>query len=101
MNESDVRQELRTWVRSKVAEDAPTIDDSTQLIASRLITSLQVMDLLLFLEELRQEPINPSSLRPGTRCRRDPSLPSWNTCLARVAPTSASRTPFRPAIPGR
>lgn len=66
MTEADVRQALRDWVQNRAGADAPLITDSTELIASRLITSLQVMDLLLFLEELRQEPVDPSMLRAGT-----------------------------------
>jgi len=45
---------------------APTdLEDRTPLIASRVITSLQVTDLLLFIEELREASIDPSQLRPG------------------------------------
>ncbi len=64
MTETEIRVALREWVREQ-AGDAPLIDDATPLIASRLITSLQVMDLLLLLEELRQEPIDPTALRPA------------------------------------
>ncbi len=62
MTESEVRAALRSWVQecSGVA-----VADDTPLLAERLITSLQVMDLLLYLEELRQGAIDPASLRPG------------------------------------
>ncbi|MDQ3308411.1 MAG: hypothetical protein M3499_08670 [Actinomycetota bacterium] len=65
MTETEIRVALREWVREQAGDEAPLIDDATPLIASRLITSLQVMDLLLLLEELRQEPIDPTALRPG------------------------------------
>lgn len=60
------REALRAWVRehSPSALDAE-FDDRTPLIASRLLTSLQITDLLLFLEELRGVPLDPASLRPG------------------------------------
>ena len=60
------RQAIRAWVRqhSPSGLDA-AFDDRTPLIASRLLTSLQITDLLLFLEELRGEPLDPASLRPG------------------------------------
>lgn len=64
MNEHGVRRALREWLQARTG-DARVIEDSTPLIASRLITSLQVMDLLLFVEELREESIDPASLRPG------------------------------------
>ena len=60
------REALRAWVRehsqSAVGAD---FDDRTPLIASRLLTSLQITDLLLFLEDLRGVPLDPASLRPG------------------------------------
>jgi len=65
VNETEIRVALRDWVREQAGDEVPLIDDATPLIASRLITSLQVMDLLLLLEELRQEPIDPTALRPG------------------------------------
>ena len=65
--EVEVREALRRWVESRVAGDAGSVvlDDRTPLIASRLITSLQITDLLLLIEELREASIDPSSLRPG------------------------------------
>lgn len=65
MNELAVRQALRQWVQSRAAGDAGALDDQTPLIASRLITSLEVTDLLLYIEELRAASIEVSSLRPG------------------------------------
>ncbi len=66
MSEADVRKALRRWVESRSVGLAPgALDDQTPLIASRLITSLQVTDLLLLIEELRSASIDPSSLQPG------------------------------------
>jgi len=66
VNEDAVREALRQWVKDRVPEHTVVaLDDKTPLIGSRLITSLQVTDLLLFIEELRSESIDPSSLRPG------------------------------------
>lgn len=65
-SEDEARRALRSWVRDR--SPAPALegfDDQTPLIASRLITSLQITDLLLFIEELRGAPLDPASLRPG------------------------------------
>lgn len=65
-SEAEVRHALRRWVESRAVGLQPgALDDRTPLIASRLITSLQVTDLLLFIEELRAQSIDPSTLRPG------------------------------------
>jgi len=66
VTEADVRAALRRWVEDRSPGLAPgSLDDRTPLIASRIITSLQVTDLLLFVEELRAASIDPGSLRPG------------------------------------
>ncbi|HWI03839.1 MAG TPA: hypothetical protein VNT52_08450 [Acidimicrobiales bacterium] len=63
---SDVREALRAWVRDH-NPDVPAGEpaDGTRLIECRYLTSLQVADLLLFIEELRQAPVDPASLKPG------------------------------------
>lgn len=64
--EAELRGAIRGWVREH--SPAPVGDDfsdATPLIASGHLTSLQVTNLLLFVEELRRAPLDPSSLRPG------------------------------------
>ena len=60
------REALRRWV----LERNPDLDDAelavdTPLIERRYLTSLQVPDLLLFIEELRGAPVDPTHLKPG------------------------------------
>lgn len=65
-SEDDARQALRHWVRDhSPVPPGEDFDDATPLIASGHLTSLQVTDLLLFVEEMRDEPLDPDSLRPG------------------------------------
>jgi hypothetical protein len=62
----EVRQALRAWVRRYSTVEVPeTFDDHTPLITTRYLTSLQVADLLLYVEELRGESLDVGSLRPG------------------------------------
>ncbi|MBW3575224.1 MAG: hypothetical protein KY450_10200 [Actinobacteria bacterium] len=66
LSEEEVRHALRDWVRRRSAVEVPeTFDDHTPLITNRYLTSLQVADLLLYVEELRGESLDPASLRPG------------------------------------
>lgn len=66
MTEHDVRVALRAWVAERNPELAPgDLTDDTPLIERRYITSLQVADLLMRVEELRQVPVDPAALRPG------------------------------------
>ncbi len=65
-SELEVRRALRDWVRNHATVGVPeTFDDHTPLITTRYLTSLQVADLLLYVEELRGECLDPGSLRPG------------------------------------
>jgi hypothetical protein len=66
VTEPEVRDALRDWVRAR-SPGLPAGEpaDGTALIERRYLTSLQVADLLLFIEELRQAPIDPARLRPG------------------------------------
>lgn len=41
------------------------IGDDTPLIESRILSSLQIVELLLFLEELRGKPVHPKELTPA------------------------------------
>lgn len=65
-SEAEVRRALRAWVRSHASVEVPeTFDDHTPLIPTRYLTSLQIGDLLVFVEELRGKSLDAGSLRPG------------------------------------
>jgi hypothetical protein len=64
MTTKEARQQLRDWIvttNGKIRlED---LRDDTPLIEERIITSLQLPDLILFLERLRGEPLDLGRLR--------------------------------------
>lgn len=63
--EAAIKDAIRKWVATHAKAPCPEILDSTRLIEERLITSLQILDLVLFLEELRCAPLDASRLKPG------------------------------------
>lgn len=66
MTEAQARQALREWVAAaNPGVDPAQIGDDSPLIERRWLTSLQVADLLVFVEELRRSPVDPAVLRPG------------------------------------
>ncbi|HVE45379.1 MAG TPA: hypothetical protein VNA57_01345 [Acidimicrobiales bacterium] len=66
LSEDEARRALRRWViEHSPAPPGEDFADTTPLIASGHLTSLQVTDLLLFVEEMRNAPLDPASLRPG------------------------------------
>jgi hypothetical protein len=68
---SEAREAVRIFIAESSGDGARAeeIGDRTPLVERRLLTSLMVADLLLFIEELRGVPIEASSLGPG--CFKD------------------------------
>ncbi len=65
--EAEVREALRQWVLTNSAKIGPAVlTDDTALIEQRIIKSVQIMDLILFIERLRDRSIEVDSLKPGT-----------------------------------
>jgi hypothetical protein len=65
-SEGEVRETLRGWVCRTGGRIQPDqMRDDTPILEHRLITSLQVMDLILFLEQLRGAPLDVEAIRPG------------------------------------
>ena len=64
--ETEVKQMLREWVDKHAHRPVNGgLRDDTPILEQRIITSLQVMDLILFLEQLTGKPIEVEMLQPG------------------------------------
>ena len=65
-HEMEIRDALREWIvktNGKIQPDQ--LDDQTPIIEQRIITSLQVMDLILFLEKLSNRSIEVDTIKVG------------------------------------
>lgn len=63
--ELEIRQALREWIVKKNGKiHSDELNDDTPIIERRIISSLQVMELLLFIEQLSDRPINFSDIKP-------------------------------------
>ena len=63
---ADMKQALRDWVvKTSGKIRAEELADDTPIIERRIITSLQTMDLILFLEELTGSAIDVEKLKVG------------------------------------
>jgi len=64
----DVREALRGWMfeHSRNAIDGHALTDATPLIEEGILSSIQVPDLLLFIEQLRGRPVDVEELKPGS-----------------------------------
>lgn len=64
--ESEFRESLRSWILKKNGKiQADDLRDDTPIIEQRIITSLQLMDLILELEKMTGNPVEVEELKPG------------------------------------
>ncbi|MGQ0743839.1 MAG: hypothetical protein ACT4OS_05810 [Acidimicrobiales bacterium] len=62
-----IRQALIGWlVKHNPGLEPAGVSDDSRLIENRWLTSVQILDLLGLLEELREEAIPLDALRPGS-----------------------------------
>ena len=53
------KERLRSWILEHGQRvDAASLRDDTPLLEQRILSSLQIAELLLFLEELRERPVD-------------------------------------------
>lgn len=64
--EAEIRQSLLDWVKQAARERAPkSLASDTPILEQRVITSLQIVDFIIFIEILRDAPIEVGQLKPG------------------------------------
>lgn len=64
--EAEIRQALRDWVvRTNGKIKAEELSDETPIIEQRIISSLQITDLILFIEKLTGQSIDVEKLKVG------------------------------------
>lgn len=66
-SEAEIRQALRDWVMQKSGGKVRVdeLTDQTPIIERRIITSIQAMDLIVFIERLRTRPVDVERLKVG------------------------------------
>ncbi len=67
MSATQAREAIKDWVltkTTKITRDELTAE--TPLIETRLVTSLQLMELLVKIESMREAPLDIENLKPGT-----------------------------------
>jgi acyl carrier protein len=67
LNEVETRQRLRDWISANARRSVPGgLRDDTPILEQRVITSLQVMELILFVEKSGGRPVDITSLKPSS-----------------------------------
>jgi acyl carrier protein len=66
VTETELREALREWiVRTSGRIGREALRDDTPILEQRILTSLHVLELVLFLEQVTGLPIDVQRLRPG------------------------------------
>lgn len=63
--EAEVKSALKAWVLKKAKISEGDLNEATPLLETRLISSLQVMELILEIEKIKGGRINIKSMKPG------------------------------------
>lgn len=62
---SDFKSKIREWILAKNPQVAPeSLGDDTALLEQKILTSIQIMDLILFLEHLQGRPVDIDQVQP-------------------------------------
>ncbi len=66
MTESQIRAQLRQWIveHSKSKPKSGELDDQTRLLDTGLLSSLDIVEFVLFIEELRGEEVDTDEIEP-------------------------------------
>ena len=60
------RDAVRAWILQKVPKlDPAQLTDDTLILKDRVVTSLQIMELILFIESRRRGSIDRTRMKPG------------------------------------
>lgn len=63
----EARRAVREWILAATPDADPAgLTDTTPIIEERYLTSLQITDLILFIEDLRGVTVDVEELTPGT-----------------------------------
>lgn len=66
-NADAVKTRIKQWIADRNGKISPTdIHDITPIMERRILTSLQIMDFILFLEDLSGTTVNVENLKPGS-----------------------------------
>ena len=63
MEEAEVRSELKSWIRERAGSEEELAND-TPILATGLLSSLDVTELILFIESLKGEEVDLDAIEP-------------------------------------
>lgn len=63
--EENVKTQLRGWIKAK-CHTGEEVTDDLNVIETRIISSLDIMELIIFIEQIKGEKFNLKNIKPGS-----------------------------------
>lgn len=66
MNDAEQRRQLRDWIKSRSRQEgAAKIDDDTAILEEGILSSLDIVEMVLFIESLRGSDVDLEAIDPA------------------------------------
>jgi acyl carrier protein len=66
VSESEVRRQLRDWIVDRAKEKPESLSDDTPIMENGILSSLDVVELILFIERIRGDEVDTDALEPDS-----------------------------------
>lgn len=66
MKESEIRQKLRDWIVDRAKEKPDDMADDTPILERGILSSLDVVELILFIERIKGDEVDMEKIQPET-----------------------------------
>ena len=65
-NEAEIREQLRTWIWNRAKDKPYELKDDTKILDDGVLSSLDIVELVLFIENLRGSEVDVDALQPDS-----------------------------------
>jgi acyl carrier protein len=62
VSESEIRRQLRDWIVDRAKEKPESLSDDTPIMENGILSSLDVVELILFIERIRGDEVDTDAL---------------------------------------
>lgn len=64
MDEQTTRAKLKQWIRDHAKASASDLADDTPILDTGILSSLDIVELVLFIESLKGDEVDPDTIEP-------------------------------------
>ncbi len=64
MSESEIRSQLRDWIVTRAKEKPDEMADDTPILERGILSSLDVVELILFIERIKGDEVDVDKIQP-------------------------------------